>query len=353
MSANTTSPANAHRSLPIAACGGLFSALVVLILYWPARNNGFVFDDLAFLVNVPVYLDRAQWKDALLYPPFSGADTRVFFRPLAMLSFVLPMWAGHTTPYIHHVVNLAFHAANVFLVSLLAWRIFAADFPNARAATAASTLCGLVYGVYTGLTEPVLWISCRWRLSGRVCRWPRATLLSPWFLSASPYAKRHLLLSLGGHYFKAGALLKAREAFELATEQSAPALLAGLSWYELGNVDLVLGNYDQAIMDFQNALALDSDVLMARIGMGIVERRRGHPERAAAVLEEGLRLAAASALRHPYEDVARLQLGLAYAKLGRFDEAAAQLHSARDGTPRAAIRAAAEKALEALRSALK
>lgn len=563
------------------------------------------------MVNTPLYLDPAQWKQALLRSPTGNA---IVLRPVAMLSFVLPMWAGYTAPFAHHLVNLAFHAGNVFLVTLLAWRTFSGNFSHARNAAAAVCACGLAYGLYPGLTESVLWISCRydlmmtsflfaallidrsrrtadWKLASGVgtlflaallckesavgfifalpiahlaldrtrsessclsviCKsawsahyrtyvvlilvlgiwllfrlividkafglsqvirrfsdigsvrehalvvlasysqlisdavWPfgeltpsrslpvpvdQLSLLTtaavaapvviaafvgvfrtttwrvpallffaflaallpvsnilpipafsdsvwaatryltfpvvfvcfalfallmtltstwlvrypklPWIIAggwiiastgvvreaiplwkdegifyrwaitrAAPRSLPSLLLNLGSYYVRTGVLPEARKTFALAIELKPRRNLASLLWYSLSNTDLRLGHYEQAILGFQNALAIDPDNVFGRIGIAQAERARGQPARAAAILEEGLRRSAASGQAHHNEDAVRLQLGLAYSDLGRIDEADVQLGLARALTQTADIRAEAEKTLEKLRS---
>ena len=59
-----------------------------------------------------------------------------------------------------HIVNVAIHAANAFLLVLVAWRLHAGA-ESKRTAAVSAVLCGLVYGMHPALTEPVAWMSCR------------------------------------------------------------------------------------------------------------------------------------------------------------------------------------------------
>lgn len=140
--------------------GAFFAAAIVVLVYWPARHNGFIWDDLSYLVYSPAFRDPAQWTEALFQPPTGQA----VFRPLALLSFALPLWLGLTDPAPHHIVNVLIHAASVVLLTLLAWRIFRAEFASGNAAALCASLTGLVYGLHPALTESVLWIACRFDL---------------------------------------------------------------------------------------------------------------------------------------------------------------------------------------------
>jgi hypothetical protein len=134
---------------------GLVTASVALLVYWPARGNGLVWDDWAVLESL-VGLDApaSRWG-ALLQPP---ADYAALFRPLTMLTFVLQLWAGHASPLPFHTFSIVLHSINVFLVALVAWQLLGDGYPG-RPATAA--VCALAYALHPALTEPVIWISAR------------------------------------------------------------------------------------------------------------------------------------------------------------------------------------------------
>jgi tetratricopeptide (TPR) repeat protein len=140
-----------------AAILGLLCAAAVAAVYWPALDNGFVWDDWVPLVNSPLFRDPARWLEAISAPPLSD---RVAFRPVAMLSFMLQLWAGQDSPGPFHLVNLAIHCASVFLLVLLVRRLLEPD----RWALPIAAACGLAYGLHPALTEPVIWISCRYDL---------------------------------------------------------------------------------------------------------------------------------------------------------------------------------------------
>ncbi len=190
---------------PLLLAGALLATAIVVLVYWPSLDNGFVWDDQSYLVNAPTYRDPALWFEALFQPPTGQA----VFRPLTLLSFALPLWLGFTAASFHHLLNLAIHAASVILLTLLAWRLCGpqfiggitgagdcsgtagadyhsraagadershtagadnhgraagADSRGRTAGAAVAALTGLVYGLHPALSESVLWIACRFDL---------------------------------------------------------------------------------------------------------------------------------------------------------------------------------------------
>jgi len=145
-----------------AVIAGLLCAAVVAAVYQPALGNDFVWDDWVPLVNTPMFREPSQWLQALLAPPLHD---RVAFRPIAMLSFMLQLWAGQTEAGPFHLVNVAIHCASVLLLVLLVRRVLIGRVaaPDASVLPAAAA-CGLAYGLHPALSEPVIWISCRYDL---------------------------------------------------------------------------------------------------------------------------------------------------------------------------------------------
>lgn len=148
------------RGILPAVLWGMLAAVFVASVYWPARENGFVWDDWVPLVHSPVFRDPGEWREAMLTAPLKDP---VATRPLAMLSFMLQLWAGQTGPGPFHLASLLLHAANVFLLALLAWRVLQGA-ASPRMAALGAALTGLIYGLHPALTESVLWISCRYDL---------------------------------------------------------------------------------------------------------------------------------------------------------------------------------------------
>jgi tetratricopeptide (TPR) repeat protein len=137
-----------------AAAGAVICAAAVLALYWPVLGFEFIWDDRSYLLHSPALRDPAQWREGLFRPSTGEA----VFRPLALLTFALQLWAGQFDPKPFHFANLLLHALNSALVVLLAWRLLGRGSSSGfRAATALA--CGLLYGLHPALTEPVAWIA--------------------------------------------------------------------------------------------------------------------------------------------------------------------------------------------------
>ncbi len=140
--------------------GGVLAALAVFLIYWPARENGFVWDDWNVLdiLKSAGMRDPALWRETLLRPP---ADFSVLFRPLTMLTIALQLWTGEPEARSFHIANLVIHSVNVFLLVLIAWRLLDRGASRAFTRPGLAVLCGLIYGVHPALIEPVVWISAR------------------------------------------------------------------------------------------------------------------------------------------------------------------------------------------------
>lgn len=182
------------RSFFPVVISGILAAVIVAAVYWPARDNGFVWDDRQPLVHTPVLRDPASWREAMLTAPLKDPAAT---RPIAMLSFMLQLWAGQTEPAPFHVVNIILHAVNVLLLVLFAGHVLGGTTSTWKAALAAA-LSGLIYGLHPALTESVLWISCRYDLlltfflllallfdrGLPAAGWTRALLVSAAFIAA-------------------------------------------------------------------------------------------------------------------------------------------------------------------------
>src|SRR5512140_3455320 len=83
-----------------AAAGGLAALVVGLIVYGPALNGPFVFDD----QYLPFFLPRFAEQ------PMLAAIQGV--RPFLMFSFWANSQIAGTQPYLYHLFNLLFHAVN-------------------------------------------------------------------------------------------------------------------------------------------------------------------------------------------------------------------------------------------------
>jgi tetratricopeptide (TPR) repeat protein len=147
----------------------LLPAVVVFLVYLPAVRYNFVWDDTIFLRDMPAYRDPNLWLPALFQPFMLSPN---YFRPLAVLTFVVEVNLVGLNPALFHFTNILLHAINTGLVALLAFSLFSPS-PRTPAAPTDSpwsprlflTLgAGLLYGLHPALIEGVAFISSRFDL---------------------------------------------------------------------------------------------------------------------------------------------------------------------------------------------
>lgn len=135
----------------------LLAPVAALLLYLPARHHGLVWDDELFLgPRAPQPLGEAL-RDALARSFELSAN---YYRPAAMLSFLLDRLLAGGSPFALHLHNLLLHAANALLVGLIALRI-GRERPGPPWLPG---LAGLVYALHPALVEVVAFASGRFDL---------------------------------------------------------------------------------------------------------------------------------------------------------------------------------------------
>ena len=154
----------ASRSL-----GVLFVALFVGLVYAPATDGPFIFDDNATIVdNLSI---RQLWPlvgqgeySGPLNPP---KDTPVYGRPLVNLTFAINYYIGGFSPVGYRVANLAIH----ILSALLLWAIVAhtlqLDYFQSRYDRLAEPLAfvsALIWALHPLVTECVVYVTQRTEL---------------------------------------------------------------------------------------------------------------------------------------------------------------------------------------------
>ncbi len=182
----------------------ILPALAAILLYLPALNYQFVWDDTIFLRDMPAYRDPNLWLSSLFRPFVLSPN---YFRPLAMLTFVGELSLGGLNPLIFHLTNLLLHAINAALVTLLALHVarsMVKDGPSAprliniQVSTLLAILAGLLYAFHPALIEGVAFVSSRFDLLMTTClllallvdltvqdRWARPVLVGLLFLLAA------------------------------------------------------------------------------------------------------------------------------------------------------------------------
>lgn len=170
----------------------LFALILVLAVYWPALNAGFVWDDiLTFQQRAWLYYGD-EWRRYI----FTGFNEwTLYFRPLVVAMFVLQVRLFDGDPAGMHAVSLGMHLINVFLIIMAARVMSPRDW---RFSAAFSITAGLLYGIHPMLVETVVWIGCQFdqmqvmtMLLGLLAtclvrnRWIRALLVSTLFLMSA------------------------------------------------------------------------------------------------------------------------------------------------------------------------
>ena len=136
-------------------------AVIAFLVYLPTLNNTLVWDDVTFLYDSPLYRDPTfGW--AVIFRPFVISAN--YFRPLALLTFVLELRLAGLNPALLHFDNLILHVLNTALVTWLAGRLMARDDKDSNRTILLQVGVGLLYGLHPALTEGVVFISSRFDL---------------------------------------------------------------------------------------------------------------------------------------------------------------------------------------------
>lgn len=106
-------------------------ALLVVAVYWPGLQGGFVFDDFPNIVdNVAVHVDTLKidaWMSAILSSPAS-----MLRRPIAMFTFAINHYFTGLDPVAMKATNIAIHVVNAWLIAGLLRALFALCAVNGR-----------------------------------------------------------------------------------------------------------------------------------------------------------------------------------------------------------------------------
>ncbi|MCC7176220.1 MAG: tetratricopeptide repeat protein [Bryobacterales bacterium] len=129
--------------------GVLAAAAAVLLVYAPALNGPFVFDDQYLPFFSPKFAQQS------LYMATKGV------RPLLMFSFwINNRWAG-TEPYTYHLWNVLAHLVNAVLVFLIARKILAAARAGEGRREWLAAFAGAVFLLHPVQTESVAYVASR------------------------------------------------------------------------------------------------------------------------------------------------------------------------------------------------
>ncbi|MFN9368557.1 MAG: hypothetical protein ACK6CT_07285, partial [Planctomycetia bacterium] len=128
--------------------GGLVVAAVAVAAHWPAVHGEFLFDDVGEIADNPAI--RTLWPPHV--PMFSGG--RLPHRPLPYYSFALNHAVHGTSPTGYHLVNLAIHLGNGWLVWAICRRLLA----GGPEQTAAGADRGLSRGELVAWAAAAIWL---------------------------------------------------------------------------------------------------------------------------------------------------------------------------------------------------
>ena len=132
-----------------AAAGGLAALVAGLIVYGPALNGAFVFDDQSLPFFSPHFAEQ----------PMLQAIRGV--RPFLMFSFWADNHLAGTEPYLYHLFNLLFHVINSLLVFLIARKLISWAGSEGRVRDLLAAFAGALYLLHPVQTEAVSYVASR------------------------------------------------------------------------------------------------------------------------------------------------------------------------------------------------
>jgi len=138
---------------------GLVIAAAALAVYLPSIGNGFVgWDDPAYVSENPHLKSLSVASVKWAFGTFHHSN----WHPLTSLSYSLDYTIWGLDPQGYHLTNALLHAVNVYLVVILAARLFGAAFYRSReAALLGAAFVGNLFAVHPLHVESVAWISER------------------------------------------------------------------------------------------------------------------------------------------------------------------------------------------------
>ncbi|MGQ9635092.1 MAG: tetratricopeptide repeat protein [Bryobacteraceae bacterium] len=133
-----------HAALGLAAALG-----TAMLVYAPALNGPFVFDD--------IYLPFFSPRLAAAPLPVAIHGTR----PLLLFSFWINSKLAGAEPFLYHWFNVLFHVLNAFLIFLIARKLFAWSGCEGRSREWLAAFAGAVFLLHPVQTEAVSYVTSR------------------------------------------------------------------------------------------------------------------------------------------------------------------------------------------------
>ena len=131
----------------------LFPPLIVLLLFLPALDFGFVWDDSLFVTDLSPYRDPSQWLEAMSQPLSPN-----YFRPVGVFTFLveLRLWGANSSLF--HLTSILLHAINTLLVAILAGHLCHPEMDGTKRSWL-QVGAGLLYGLHPVLLEGVAFVA--------------------------------------------------------------------------------------------------------------------------------------------------------------------------------------------------
>lgn len=140
------------RAQHLVSC--IFIVATTFLVYEEVRLNGFVWDTVPFVVANP-WLHHPGWADirAMFLSHY-----RANWQPLVWVSHAIDFAVFDDHPGLHHLANVAFHAANGCLVFRLTWRLAENASLDQRRQFAVAFIAALLFAVHPQHVQSVAWL---------------------------------------------------------------------------------------------------------------------------------------------------------------------------------------------------
>jgi protein O-mannosyl-transferase len=141
----------------------LLPGMLALLVYWPATGYGYVWDDVALLVDSAEL--RSDWQTLWhsAFQPFLISGE--YFRPLPLLWLGAEQLWFEGRAFVPHLTGVLLHAANSALVALLTANLARHFRYGGHRTLVTGTVAGIVYALHPSLVESAAWISARFDAS--------------------------------------------------------------------------------------------------------------------------------------------------------------------------------------------
>ncbi len=137
-----------NRTLPaILGIAGIL--LCSLFIYWPGLSNGFVYDDIAYVTENPLFKFKgAELREKILSTPVHGN-----YHPLTVASLAWDYSVAQLNPERYHLHSLILHIFNSILCGILIYLLSGKSWVGA--------MTGVLFAAHPLRVESVAWISER------------------------------------------------------------------------------------------------------------------------------------------------------------------------------------------------